>query len=311
MSTEGGTKAVIAALGANVGIAAAKFVAYGLTGSASMLSEGIHSVADSGNQVLLLIGGRRAKRQPDAAHQFGYGKTRYVYGFVVSVILFVVGGVFAVYEGTQKIVHPHELDDPQIALIVLGLAFVLEAFSLRTAVREANRSRGRASMFRYIRDARQPELPVVLLEDTAALVGLVLAGIGVGMSVLTGNGIWDGIGSLMIGSLLIVIAVFLSLEMASMLIGEGALPQTMRRLRDALESDENIERVIHLRTLHVGPDDLLVAAKIAVAHDDTGAEIAAAIDSAEERIRAAVPQATYIYLEPDLDRFRKHAADPG
>lgn len=304
MSTEGGVKAVVAALCANVGIAIAKFVAFFFTGSSSMLSEAIHSVADSFNQVLLLIGGHRAKRVPTEKHQFGYGRTRYVYGFVVSIILFLVGGLFAVYEGIHKIQHPEPLRDAGWAVAVLLIALCLEGFSFRTAVKEANRSRGRKSILRFVRQSRQPELPVVLLEDFGALIGLVFALIGVGMSVVTGSGVWDGIGSTMIGLLLLVIAVFLSLEMASMLIGEGAIPEEQEAIRAALESTPDVERVIHLRTLHVGPDDILVAAKIAVDKADTAKEIATAIDAAERRVRAAVPTATYIYLEPDLDRFK-------
>lgn len=304
MSTEGGAKAVIAALFANIGIAIAKFVAFFFTGSSSMLSEAIHSVADSFNQILLLIGGHRAKRKATAKHQFGYGRTRYVYGFVVSIILFLVGGLFAVYEGVHKIQHPEPLRDAQWAVAVLLIAVVLEGFSFRTALKEANKSRGRKSILRFVRQSRQPELPVVLLEDFGALVGLVFALIGVGMSIATGSGVWDGIGSTMIGMLLLVIAVFLSLEMSSMLVGEGAIPEEQEKIREALESTPEVERVIHLRTLHVGPDDILVAAKIAVDKSDTGREIAEAIDRAERRVRAVVPTATYIYLEPDLDRFK-------
>ncbi|MEI8081504.1 MAG: cation diffusion facilitator family transporter [Actinomycetes bacterium] len=307
MSTEGGVKAVIAALAANLGIAVAKFVAFAVTGSSSMMSEGIHSLADSGNQVLLLIGGKRAKAAPDSQHQFGYGRRRYVYGFVVSMILFSVGGLFALYEGIHKIEHPEQIHDAAWAIGVLLVAAALEGFSFRTALHEANRSRGEKSLFHYVRDTRQPELPVVLLEDSGALVGLVLALIGVTMSMVTGNGVWDGIGSASIGLLLLVIAGFLALEMASMLVGESAVPQEEGLIRSALESTPAVDRVIHLRTLHVGPDDILVAAKVAVDGDDSAARIAAAIDDAERRVRAAVPAATYIYLEPDLDRFRPDA----
>lgn len=303
MSTEGGKKAVIAALGANLTIAASKCFAFAVTGSASMLSEGIHSMADSANQVLLLIGGRHAKKKPDAEHQFGYGRTRYIYGFVVSIVLFLVGGVYAFNEGIHKVLNPEPLHDVWWAIGVLVFAMLLEGFSFTTAVREANRTRGKQSMLRFVRDARQPELPVILLEDFGALIGLVLAFIGVGLAALTGNGVWDGLGSMAIGLLLVVIAVFLSLETASMLIGEGAVPAEQEKIRNALESAPDIDRVIHLRTLHVGPDDLMVAAKIAIGHDDTGREIAAAIDAAERRVRAVVSNATYIYLEPDLDRY--------
>jgi cation diffusion facilitator family transporter len=306
MSTEGGTRAVIAALIANLGIAIAKFVAFVFTGSSSMMSEAIHSLADSCNQVLLLIGGKRAKRAPTSEHQFGYGRTRYVYGFIVAIILFLVGGLFAVYEGIHKIQHPEALRDAGWAVGVLLVAMVLEGFSFRTAIKEANRSRGRRSLLRYVRQSKQPELPVVLLEDFGALIGLCFALVGVGMSIATGSGVWDGIGSVMIGMLLLVIAVFLSLEMASLLIGEGVIPEEQDRILAAIAAGDDIERVIHLRTLYVGPDDILVGAKIAVPHAQSAADLTAAIDAAESRVRAVVPAATYIYLEPDLDRV----ADP-
>jgi len=303
VSSEGGKKAVIAALLSNVGIAISKFVAFFLTGSSSMLSEAIHSVADSGNQLLLLLGGRRAKRRADTDHQFGFGRVRFVYGFVVAIVLFIVGGLFAIYEGIHKIQHPDELTDPAIAIGVLLIAMVLEGLSFRTAMREANKSKGKRSLPRFVRDARQPELPVVLLEDFGALIGLTFALIGVGASVITGNGVWDGVGSAMIGLLLLVIAVFLATEMSSMLVGESAVSEDQERIRQALESTPDVDRVIHLKTLHIGPDELLVAAKIAVDRVDSAELIARTIDAAERRVRDEVPSATYIYLEPDLDRL--------
>jgi cation diffusion facilitator family transporter len=302
MSTEGGTKAVVAALAANTGIAITKFGAYVVTGSSSMLSEAIHSVADAGNQVLLLIGGRRAKREADDQHQFGYGRVRYVYAFVVSIVLFCLGGLFSLYEGWHKIHDPEELTSPQVAFIVLGIAIVLEAFSFRTAIREANKSRGKKSMAQFVREARQPELPVILLEDFGALVGLCFALVGVTLAVVTGDARWDGIGALAIGTLLLVIAVFLALEMSSMLVGESAVPEQTAAIKAALESEPLVRHVIHMRTLHTGPDEIMVAAKIAVDHGDSAEQIAAAIDGAEARIRAEVPQARYIFLEPDLER---------
>jgi cation diffusion facilitator family transporter len=302
VSTEGGMKAVIAALLANLGIAISKFVAFAFTGSSSMLSEAIHSVADSGNQVLLLVGNKRSKKAADAQHQFGYGRRRYVYGFIVAIVLFLVGGLFSLYEGFHKFQHPEDLSDAWIAFVVLGIAIVLEGFSFRTAVREANRARGKRSLFRFLRDARQPELPVILLEDLGALVGLIFALFGVSMAVATGDGRWDGLGAMAVGTLLVVIAVFLAFEMAAMLVGESALPEEDAAIRAALASSPLVDRVIHVRTLHVGPDQLLVGAKIAIGKSDTGAEIAAGIDDAEARVRAAVPTAVYVFLEPDLDR---------
>ncbi len=302
MSSEGGMKAVVAALAANLGIAVSKFVAFAFTGSSSMLSEGIHSVADSGNQILLLIGNKRSKKAADAHHPFGYGRRRYVYGFIVSIVLFLVGGVFSLYEGLHKWQHPEGLEDWWIAVLVLLVAIGLESMSFRTAIKEANLSRGKRSLFRFVRDARQPELPVILLEDAGALVGLVFALLGVGLAVITGNGRFDAVGAMAIGSLLVVIAIFLSIEMTAMLVGEAALPEEVEAIRTALESSPGVERVIHLRTVHVGPDELLVGAKIAVKHSNTGREIAEAIDEAEAALRTAVPTARYVFLEPDIDR---------
>jgi len=295
-------KAVVAALLANVGIAISKFIAFAFTGSSSMLSEAIHSVADSGNQVLLLIGNKRSTKPADESHPFGYGRRRFVYGFVVAIVLFLVGGLFSLYEGVHKWQHPEPLNDWWIAVLVLLVAIGLEGFSFRTALREANHARGRRSIPAFVKAARQPELPVILLVDAGALVGLVFALVGVGLAVLTGNGRFDALGAMAVGTLLVVIAIFLAIEMTAMLVGEGALPEEVEAIRSALESSEGVQRVIHLRTLHVGPDELLVAAKIAIAHNDTGAEIAADIDAAERALRAAVPTARYVFLEPDLDR---------
>lgn len=295
-------RAVVAALLANVGIAVSKFVAFAFTGSSSMLSEAIHSLADSGNQVLLIVGNKRSKKAADAQHNFGYGRRRYVYGFIVSVILFLVGGLFSLYEGIHKFTNPEEVRDAWIAFLVLGVAIVLESFSLRTAIKETRMAKGKRSYARFLRDSRQPELPVILLEDTGALVGLVFALFGVSMAVVTGNGRWDGVGAMSVGVLLVVIAVFLSMEMAAMLVGESALPEEVAAIQAALESSAGVVRVIHLRTVHVGPDELLVGAKIAVRHVATGAEIAKDIDDAEQALRAAVPSARYVFLEPDVDR---------
>ncbi|MQA03669.1 MAG: cation diffusion facilitator family transporter [Streptosporangiales bacterium] len=307
MAAGGGTKAILAALGANLGIAIAKFIAAGVTGSASMLAEGIHSCADSGNQALLLLGGKRAKRDASEQHPFGYGRERYIYAFVVSIVLFSVGGLFALYEGYHKIhealEHPEEgLSHWYWAVGVLVIGIVLEGFSFRTAIVEANKERGGASWVEYIRRAKAPELPVVLLEDLGALVGLVLALLGVGLAVVTGNPIYDGIGTLCIGVLLVVIAVVLAIETKSLLLGESARSDQVRAIRQAVEAEEPVERVIHLRTLHLGPDELLVAIKIAVSSRDTADDIAHAIDSAERRIREVVPLHTIIYIEPDLYR---------
>ena len=302
MSTEGGTKAVIAALMANTGIAISKFVAFAITGSTSMLSEAIHSVADSLNQVLLLVGGKRSKRVADDKYQFGYGRVRYVYGFMVAIVLFMVGGIYSLYEGWHKWSHPEPVTDYWIAIGVLSIAILLETFSFRTAIIETNKVRGKRSFAKFVRDARQPELPVILLEDFGALIGLVFALIGVSAAVITGDGRWDGMGAMAIGSLLIVIAIILVREMSAMLVGEGALPEEYDAVHAALSSAPLVERVIHLRTLHVGPDALLVGAKIAIAHSQTAEDIARGIDEAERLLRIAVPSAQYVFLEPDFDR---------
>ena len=302
MSTEGGTRAVVAALLANTGIAISKFVAFAFTGSSSMLSEAIHSVADSLNQVLLLIGGKHSTREADDQYQFGYGRIRYVYGFMVAIVLFIIGGLYSVYEGWHKIHDPHEMHDVGIALGVLIVAVILESFSFRTAIREANKARGTRTFPQFIKDARQPELPVILLEDFGALIGLIFALFGVSMAAITHDGRWDGLGAIAIGVLLIVIAVILVREMASMLVGEAALPEEVESVRAALLSAPLVDRLIHLRTLHVGPDALLVAAKIGITADMTAQQIVAGIDDAESILRTAVPSAEYVFLEPDIYR---------
>ncbi|MEU8104767.1 cation diffusion facilitator family transporter [Nonomuraea muscovyensis] len=302
MSASGGTKAIIAALVANLSIAVAKFVAAFFTGSSSMLAEGIHSVADSGNQLLLLIGGKRAQRGRTKEHPFGYGRERYFYAFVVAVVLFTIGAVFSIYEGFHKLSSDEGLESPVWAFAVLIFAIIAEAFSFRTAIKESNAVRGSQSWVAFVRRAKSPELPVILLEDLGALLGLVFALFGVTMAVVTGNPVWDAIGTLMIGVLLAVIAIILAIETKSLLLGEGAAPEMERQILAALEGSEEVERVIHMRTLHLGPEELLVAAKIAVAHNDSAAEVARGIDEAEQRVREAVPIARVIYLEPDLDR---------
>jgi len=300
MSSEGSTKAILAALGANVGIAITKFFAAAVSGSASMFAEGIHSVADSGNQVLLIIGGKRAKRQATAAHPFGYGRSRYIYAFMVSIVLFSIGGLFSIIEGWNKLNHPHEVEQAWLPLTVLGIAIVLESFSLYTALKAAKEERGTASLYHFIRHAKSPELPVVLLEDMAALLGLVLAFGGVGFTVLTGDPIWDAIGTLAIGLLLVLVAVILGAETSSLLVGEGATADDTEKIESALGATRGVNSIIHMKTLYLGPEELMVAAKIAVDVDITGKDIAAIINDAEARIRAEVPTARVIYLEPDI-----------
>lgn len=303
MSASGGSKAIIAAFLANMGIAIAKFIAWFLSGSASMLAEAIHSVADSGNQLLLLLGGRKARKEADAEHPFGYGRERYVYAFVVAIILFSVGGLFSIYEGVDKLTHPHELENVWIPIGVLLIAIVLEGFSLRTAIRESNHVRREGqSWVSFVRHAKAPELPVVLLEDIAALTGLVFALFGVGMTAITHNPIFDAIGTLMIGTLLILVAITLGIETKSLLVGEGANPDDHAAIVRAIGAGGEIQRLIHMKTLYLGPDELLVAAKLGFPHDKALGEVALDIDTVERRIRDAVPAARVIYLEPDIVR---------
>ena len=300
--TEGSTRAIVAALLANLGIAIAKFVAWGATGAASMLAEAVHSVADSANQALLLWGGRAAQRPASAEHPFGYGRERYFWAFVVSVVLFLLGGVFAISEGAKKLADPHELSSPGWAIGVLAVGFVLEGFSLRTAIREAQAVRGSASWWSFIRRAKSPELPVVLLEDTGALIGLALALIGVALAAVTGNPLWDAAGSIAIGTLLCVISVVLSIEMKSLLIGESASHDHVETLTATLTGHPDVLRLIHLRTVHLGPDEILVAAKVELRADLDFAGVAATIDLVEGALRAVVPSIAYLYIEPDVHR---------
>ncbi len=267
-----------------------------------MLAESVHSVADTSNQGLLLWGQRQARKEADELHQFGYGRSRYFYSFVVALVLFTLGSVFALYEGYHKISHPEKLSSPIVAIVILVVAIGLEAYSFRTAVVESRPLKGPGGWWRFVRTSRNPELPVVLLEDTAALVGLVFALTGVGLTMLTGDPVWDGFGTVAIGALLGVIAIILMVEMHSLLIGEGATKQEEAAIRAALEQTEHIERLIHLRTQYLGPDELLVGAKIALAPETDLATVAATIDAAEAAVRAAVPAVRVIYLEPDLDR---------
>jgi cation diffusion facilitator family transporter len=302
LAANGGTKAIIAALAANLTIAVLKFVAYVLTMSSSMLAEAIHSLADSGNQLLLLVGGKRSRKAASPEHPFGYGRERYIYAFIVSIVLFSVGGLFALYEAWGKLQHPHAIEGDfwWVPLAVLVGAIVAEGFSFRTAIIESNHIRGKQTWVKFIRSAKQPELPVILLEDFGALLGLLFALIGVGLTLLTGNGIWDALGTAMIGLLLVAIAVVLAVETKSLLLGESATKDDVARIRAAIESVGT--SIIHLKTLHLGPEELLVAAKIGIGQADTGQDIARAIDEAEARIRAAVPIARVIYLEPDVQR---------
>jgi len=304
MKDTGSRKAILAALLANLGIAAAKFVAYAVTGAASLLAESIHSVADTGNQGLLFLGGHRAGHPATPEHPFGFGRERYFWGFVVALMLFSLGGLFAIYEGIEKLARPTPLTSPAWAIGVLGVAIGLEGWSFRTAYKEAHAATQAAglSLWQYIHRAKSPELPVVLLEDTAALTGLVLALGGILLTLATGNPRFDALGSVSIGALLILTAGILAVEMKSLLIGESATAGDLTAIRGAIESTPRVRRLIHLRTLHLGPEELLVAMKVELEPQLTFAEVAQAIDATEQRVREAVPIARVIYVEPDVYR---------
>jgi len=295
-----GRTAVVAALLANLGIAVAKFAGFVVTGASSMLAEAFHSVADSGNQAMLLFGGRVARRGPDSNHPFGHGRVRYFAAFLVAVVLFTLGSLFSFYEGFQKLRHPHELESPAVALAILVVALVLEGLSLRTAVRAASPMRGQQSWWSFIRTTKQPELAVVLLEDTAAEVGLGFALLGVGLSAITGDGLYDALGTLAIGGLLAVVAVVLGVEMYSLLLGEAASPEEQEAVQRTIASTPGVARLIQLRTMHLGPEELLVAARVELDPSLSADDAARVIDQAQADLRAAVPTARIIYLEPEL-----------
>jgi cation diffusion facilitator family transporter len=302
VSTGGSKKAVLAALLANLGIALAKLVAFAITRSSSMLAESVHSLADTGNQVLLLFGAARAKKEATPLHPFGYGRERYFWAFMVAIILFTLGAMFAIYEGVEKILSPHELEAPAWAIGTLLVAIVLESWSFRTAMRESAELRGDSGWFQFIRRSKVPELPVVLLEDSGALVGLLAALIAITLSIVTGSGVWDGVGSLVIGSLLFVIALVLAVEMKSLLIGEAADPAVEEQIVIAIEESESVVSLIHLRTEHLGPEDLLVVAKVEFQGDLVVRDLADAVDDVEANIREKVPAARLLFIEPDVRR---------
>jgi cation diffusion facilitator family transporter len=299
---EGSKKAILAAFLANSAIAVSKFVGFLITGAASMLAESVHSVADAGNQGLLFLGGARARKTATKEHPFGYGRERYFWSFVVALVLFTLGGLFALYEGIEKLRHPHEIEGAGVAFGILSVAIIVEAFSFRTAIKESLHVKGKESWWQFIRRSKSPELPVVLLEDLGAMVGLVFAVIGLGAAEITGEPRYDAAGSIAIGSLLVVIAVILVIEMKGLLIGEAASPATIRHIEEAFAASPKVQRVIHFRTQHLGPDELLVAGKLSFDQTLDVAALADAIDEVEQRVRQAVPEARMIYIEPDVER---------
>ena len=300
MSASGGNRAIIAALLANLGIAVTKFIAFAFSGSSSMLAEGVHSLADTSNQGLLLLGGRQSRKKADENHPFGFGRERYVYAFVVSIILFSIGGVFSLYEGYEKLHDPHPLENAWLPIVVLLVAIGLEGFSFRTAIKESNHVRGKQGWVEFIRRAKAPELPVVLLEDFAALIGLVLALLGVSLTIITGNSVFDAIGTLCIGVLLVLVAIVLGIETKSLLVGEGANPADTVAIRDAINAHPKVEALIHMKTLYLGPEELLIGAKIGFAKSDQLIAVANSINEVEAAIREVVPIARVIYIEPDV-----------
>lgn len=294
----GSGRAIAAAFLANLAIAVAKFAGFLITGSSSLLAESIHSVADSSNQGLLALGGRRARQPPTPLHPFGYGRSRYFWAFVVAVVLFSLGGLFSLYEGYHKVADPHEITSPAVAYAIFGVAIVFEAFALRTAVRHATPARGTRSWLEFVRTSRSPELPVLLLEDSGALIGLLFATAGVTLSLLTGNPVFDGLGTIAIGILLVLIAVVLASEMKSLLLGEAASPEMIRQIEAEFKAAPGVTGLLEVMTQHLGPDELLVAAKVEFDPSLSVAELAVAIDTCETRLRAAVPIAKFVYLEP-------------
>jgi cation diffusion facilitator family transporter len=297
----GSKKAIIAALLANLGIAIAKSVGYVFTGSSSMLAEAIHSVADTSNQALLLLGSKQAEREATTEHPFGFGRERYFWSFIVALVLFTLGGLFAIYEGWHKLGEDsHEIANVQWAIGILVLGMFLEGASFRTAINESLSLKGRASWWSFIRHSRTPELPVVLLEDFGALTGLALAIVGISVAAITGDSRWDALATISIGVLLVVIAGVLVFEMKSLLIGESAREPMRRKIIAAIERTDGVTKVIHMRTQHIGPDELLIGAKIQLDPSLDTAGVAAAINEAEAAARAAVPIEQLIYLEPDV-----------
>jgi cation diffusion facilitator family transporter len=304
VSTSGGNRAIVAAMLANLGIAITKLIAALFSGSGAMLAEAVHSFADTINQVLLLVGGRRSTRAADEEHPFGYGRARYLYGFLVAIILFSVGGAYSIYEGIHKLQNPEPLEVPWLPIVVILISMVLEAFSFRTARHESLPFKGSGSWVSFIRRAKAPELPIVLLEDTAALTGLTFALLGVGLTIITGNPVFDAIGTLFIGALLIAVALILGIETKSLLLGEGATPENVATIRDVINANETVESLIHMKTLYLGPDELMIAAKVAFPRSTRLVQIATAIDELEADIRTKIPAARVIYIEPDL--FHPH-----
>ena len=298
-----GKKTILAALVANVGIASAKFIGFSITKSSTMLAEGIHSSADSANQLLLLLGTKRAKRNPNKRHPFGYGRERYFWSFVVALILFSLGSLFAIYEGIEKIRHPHPLENASWAIGILIFGIFIESFSFRTAIVEARTIKGGASWSKFVILSKQPEIPVVLLEDAGALFGMVIALAAISLVKITGEPLWDGIGTLSIGILLGLIAAVLARKMHSLLIGESANEKDRTKIEELIQDCKGISQVIEIRTQHLGPEEILIGARVVFDESLQAKEIAVIINDLEETINTEVKDAGPIFIEPEiLDR---------
>ena len=303
---EGSRKAIIAAFFANLGIAISKFVGFLLTGSAGLAAEAVHSLADTGNQGLLMLGAKRSSKVRDDEHPFGHQRERYFWAFVVALVLFSMGGLFAIYEGISKLRHPHETESMGIAIGILVVAILLESYSLRTALKEvAHVKKKEQSYWQFIRTSKSPELPTVLLEDIAAEVGLMFALTGVLLGHFTHNPRWDAVGSIAIGVLLVIVAFILGFEMKALLIGEAASKDDRVALCSALQNHQHVSEVVYMHTEHLGPDTLLVAAKVIFDPALTAGDVSRIIDEAEVAMRAAVPTARFIFIEPDVQRVSR------
>lgn len=290
---------ILFALGANVAIFAAKLVAALYTGSGSMLAESIHSLADSGNQLLLIIGIKRAKRLPDDEHPLGYGKSIYFWSFIVALILFSMGGMFSVYEGIHKISHPQPLTSTWVAILVLVFSVGAESVSLWGCLREINKTRGRKNLFRWFRESRESELLVVFGEDVAALLGLVFALCALLASHIFENPLYDAVGSIVIGILLIIIAVMIGIETKSLLIGQGVEPETHQRILSFLEEQPEIKLIYSLKTLQLGTD-VMAAIKARMYDYASAEELIEAINQCEKRLKKKFPQIVWSFFEPDI-----------
>ena len=303
-------RSVLAALGANTAIAIAKFAAAALSGSAAMLAEALHSVADTGNQALLLLGLKRAKEPPDEEHPFGHGKARFFWGLVVAMSLFTVGGGFSIWQGIEGLINGHEPPDAKIAFVVIALAICFEGYAWHTAYQQLDEQRRGRGIVDALRNSKDPEVLTVLAEDTAAISGLLVAALGIGLSALTGEAAFDAAASVGIGLILLVVAFLLGRENAKLLIGEGIDPQIREEIERAIRGVDGVEGLIELLTMHLGPEEVLVTADVRFSDDLSTEEIARTIDRVEEAIREVAPEATRIFVEPEI-RWREEQVERG